>query len=122
MRVVLLVEQLEQAARAHGDADALIGVTAQVRGQPVILEIVGNQHDFPGGSHHVRARQEIPIVDLTACHQVAHGDFEQLYDLALRVRALQRLAEGFVRRAQHIHVHARHGPEAAALYENGVAV
>src|SRR5450631_2963213 len=56
VRVVFFVEQLEQAARAHRDADTLVRVSAQVRGQPVVLKIVGNKHYFSGRSHHVRAR------------------------------------------------------------------
>src|SRR5439155_2346558 len=81
LRVVLLVEQFAQTGDAHRDPDFLFGVSRQVRGQAVVLEVIRDQHRHPLGGQQIDASQEIAVVQFAGFQQVVHGDFHELHDL-----------------------------------------
>jgi hypothetical protein len=114
LRVVLLVEQVDEAGHAHHDADPLAGPFPDVGGQPVVVEVVGDQHRLAAGGEQLGPGQEIaPVNLLSAREQVPHGDLGELQDvLAGHGRVLGELGPG---RPEHVDVHVRRRPEAAPL-------
>ena len=78
LQVVVLVEQVDEARDAHHDADALGRSRLQVGGEPVVLEVVGDQHRHAAGGEQVGAGEEVAPVDVAAAgQQVAHRELGQ---------------------------------------------
>jgi len=117
LSVVLLVEQVDEARHSHHDADPLGGPLRDVGGQPVVVEVVGDQHRLAAGGEKLGPGQEVPPVDLLpAGQQVPHGDLGQLQDrLARHGRVLLELGLG---RVEHVDVDVGRRPEAAPLHQD----
>src|ERR1017187_5104194 len=58
------------------DADHLLGIAAEVRGQPVVLGVVRNEHRESYVGQEVDAGKEVLRVELTGQEQVVHGDLD----------------------------------------------
>ena len=118
--VVLLVEDLEEVVDAHGDADHLLRVAAEVGGQPVVLRIVGDEDGEADVAEQVHARKEIPGIERPRGQQVVHGYLHEDDDaLALDRGLLDELRRGTV---QHVDVHMGDRAEAAALDQDRLLV
>jgi hypothetical protein len=112
--VIALVEQVDEARHAHHDADPLGRPLRDVGSQPVVVEVVGDQHRLAARGEQLGAGQEVAAVDLGPLRQqVPHGDLGELQDgLTLHRRVLGELLLG---RGQHVQVHVGRRPEAAPL-------
>ena len=99
LRVVLLVEQVDEARHAHHDADPLGGPFPDVGGQPVVVEVVGDQDRLAARGEQLGPGQEVPPVDvLSPGQQVPHRDLGELQDrLAGHGRVLRELFLGRLR-------------------------
>src|SRR5262249_37955264 len=69
LRVIFFVEQLVKTRHAQNDRDAFARAPRQIRGQPVIFEIIGDQHSRTAGAEDLRAPEEIAAVNLGASGQ-----------------------------------------------------
>jgi hypothetical protein len=119
--VVLFLEQLGQAGRAHHDADPFLSPPRDIGGEPVVFEVVGNHDRHPAGGEQVGAGEEIAAVHVVAAgQQVAHG---QLEDGEHRLaRDIGVGGEFFQRALEHVQVHVGRRAEAAALDQHGLLV
>ncbi len=115
--MVLLVEQIDQARHPHHDADPLARPLAQVGGQAVVVEVVGDQHGHTACGEQLRAGEEVAPVHIgSACEQVAHRDLgERQHRLARDSRIFLEPCPG---RLEHVEVHMRRRPEATPLHQD----
>ena len=75
-RVILFVEQLIHTRNAHDDPDAFTRSPGEISGQPIIFEIVGDEHGHATGAEDLRAPEKITTINLfAASKQIAHGQF-----------------------------------------------
>ena len=104
----------------------LLRVAGQVGRQPVVLEVVGDEHRLAAGGQHVGPGQKIAQVDVAVrsarrsacrlCIVISISDTTgSLCDSGLA-------RELFVRRAKHVDVDVRHRAEAAALDQDRLLV
>src|SRR5439155_21428208 len=85
LRVIFLVEQLENTRHTHDDADAFARPPGEIGGEPVIFEVIGDEHGHAAGAKDLRAREEIATVNLRAAgRQFANGQFHATKDGLVR--------------------------------------
>src|SRR5439155_20435852 len=78
LRVIFFVEQLENTRHTHDDADAFARPPGEIGGEPVIFEVIGDEHGHAAGAKDLRAREEVATVNLRAAgQQIAHGQFHE---------------------------------------------
>ena len=75
--VVFLVEDLEEVVDAHGHADHLLRIAAEVGDQPVELGIVRDERREADVPEHVDAGEEVIGVKVAVREQVVHRDLHQ---------------------------------------------
>src|SRR5439155_22205318 len=84
-RIIYFVEQLENARHTHDDADAFACSPGEIGGEPVIFEVIGDEHGHAAGAKDLRPREEIATVNLCAAgQQVAHGQLHESEDGLVR--------------------------------------
>ena len=120
VRVILLLENLPQRRHAHDDADHLLRVPEEIRGESVILAVVRDEHVLAQRAEDVHAVEKILRVNAVALDEVLqrhlhqHGDF-----LALHLRLLHEEAGGAL---EHVQRGLRDGSKTAALDHDGFFV
>ena len=106
------LEELGQAARPEHDADRPIRRRREIAGEPIELEVVGDEHRLARRGDYADPREEIEQVELALRQQVVHRELHQRE----RLLAVGKLfLESIERARQHVEVHVRDRPEAPAL-------
>src|SRR6185437_6541820 len=112
--IIFFVKQLVNTRHTHDDADAFTRPPGEVRGQPIIFEVMGDDHGHPTRGQHLRACEKIAAVNVFAAgEQIAHGQFHQGQDWFVRHRGfLFKLNQSAL---EHIEVDVGDRTKTAAL-------
>src|SRR5436305_7031112 len=85
LRVIFFVEQLKNTRHTQDDADAFARSPGEIGGEPVVFEVIGDEHRHAAGAENLRAREEIATVYLRAARQqITHGQFHEREDGLVR--------------------------------------
>src|SRR5439155_15028389 len=121
LRVIFFVEQLENTRHTHDDADAFARSPGEIGGEPVVFEVIGDEHGHAARGEDVRAREEIATVYLRAAsQQIAHGQFHERQDRFVLYRGvLFKLRQGAF---QHVEVDVGDRTKTAPLDQHGLVM
>src|SRR5207248_2494956 len=82
---MFFVEQFIYTRHTQDDADAFVRPPEEISGEPVVFEVIGDDHGHAARGEDVRAREEIAPVYLRAAgQQIAHRQFHQREDGLVR--------------------------------------
>src|SRR5215831_15825731 len=76
LRIILFVEQFKDTRDTHDNADAFACPPGEIGREPVVFEVIGDEHGHAAGAENLRTREEIATVYLRAAgEQITHGQF-----------------------------------------------